>query len=485
MRLPKPERVADAYALVLLAIAIAVSFPTVGELVFRGIFIQDADEVVRSWYGRCAFLNPSVIPYSHLSMPGWTALLGVGEAVGRLLGLPMTMPGRLITVAAGWVCLRSAAGWVRAVGGSERLALAAVALIAASPGFFLMTLTVYPEVTLAAIAVTAFRFVAEDRLRAAAILIGWAPQVRWEGILLVLLVGAVLALRRAWRPLPWLLVPYLLYLGINAVQYGNPWTPLVFRTTPAMGTWLVLNPAVTWDLLRPALINLATLFSPLVLLGGIAVAVSTTVRREWRLALMAFGAAGLAVALFVIWHEYTVWALRVFVVPTTLALLALVGQAVTWRPRLLLGLAAAATVASAVMTFVKVESRKVPAPGRIQNEIGFHMFVRYADAAPVIEWLRGERADWIVTNHLNANLLRADPTCSMRDLPLRMGSPRVSLDFNDRFEASFGLPPGEGLVIFHALVAGVPGCTLVKRFEDAHMDIYRCGNPATPGTVED
>lgn len=481
---PSPEQLPDllatAYALVLAGMAVAVSFPTFGELVFRGYFVQDADEVIRAWYGRCALTNPYVIPYSHLSMPGWTALLAVAEAVGRLLHLPLTLGGRLITVAASWWCLRSAAGWVRAVGGTPRHALITVALIGVSPAFFVLSLSVYPSVALAALTVAGLRAWAEGRGLRAALLLGWAPWIRWEGALLVALMLVVMLSRRAWRWAGVLLVPYAVYLVSNAFRFGNPWKPMAYRTTKAMGSWLIFNPAVPADRMQAGLWNLVTLYSPLILLCGLPVALWAVARHRRRLGPLPWAYGGLTVALLSIHHEWMVWALRVFVTPWTLGLLCIVGVAVGSPRRVraaLFGLAAAATLVSTAMSFAKINDAKVPPPGRHRSEVGFHMMVRYGDAGPAVEWLhaRHDLADWIIVNHLNANLLRADPTCSLYDLPIRMGNPQMSLSRD--FVPVFGRPPGSGLIVFHALAYGVEDCALEATFEEAHLTVYRC-----PGT---
>lgn len=481
MRFPDPERrpefVANLYALVLAAFAVAVSDPQIGEQVFRGYFVQDADEVIRAWYGRCSLENPLIIPYSHLSMPGWTLVLGVGEWVSRLLGLPLTLVGRLTTVVAAWWCLRGANDWLRAIGAKPAHRLIAVVLIAASPAFFMLSLTVYPSIAFLALTITGFRFWAQDRPRAALLAIGLTPLIRWEGVLLVGLMALFVVLKKLWKQSAWLITPYLLYLIVCGIRFGNPWKPLAYRTTRHMGAWLVFNPHLNMDNLWPAVVNLCTLYSPFIFAGALLVAAFLLMRRKWILGPLPWAAAGLTVALLSIQHEWGVWVLRVFVTPLVLGLLAIIGLAVhlrTGAERTLLVGVALATVLSLGATWHKVYHQSVPKSGEFRHELGYHMVVRYADAAPVLSWLGKQEADWVIVNHLNANLLRADLQCGLYDLPLRIGSPRMSL--SKTFEPSFGLPEGNGLVLFHAGAEGIEGCTLAKVFRESHIQVYRCSN---------
>ncbi|HIA04648.1 MAG TPA: hypothetical protein EYN06_10275 [Myxococcales bacterium] len=481
MRLPDPQQrpafFTNLYGIVLAALAIVVSDPQIGELIFRGYFVQDADEVIRSWYGRCSLENPLIIPYSHLSMPGWTLVLAVGEWISQACGLPLTMLGRLTTVAAAWWCLRGVSDWVRAIGGNHNHALIAVVLIAASPAFFMLSLTVYPSIAFLTLAVQSFRFWAQDRPRAALFAIGLTPLIRWEGVLLLALMALFVLVKGLWKQGLWLLAPYLTYLIINALQFGNPWKPLAFRTTRHMGAWLVFNPHLNLDNLWPAVVNLCSLYSPLLFAGAIAVALYLAVRRKWDLGPLPWAAAGLTVALLSIQHEWTVWVLRIFVTPYSLAVMAVIGLAVHLSNKtrnLILALIAVAALFSIGSTWHKVYNQTVPKPGNLRHEIGYHMFVRYSDATPVLSWLHAQKADWVIVNHLNANLFRADPQCSLYDLPLRIGSPGMSL--SAKFEPSFGLPKGNGLVVFHAGAAGIEKCSLVKVFRESHLQIYRCSD---------
>lgn len=481
MRTPDGPRLAElaaaGYAVLLAILAVVVSFPSAGELLFRGYFVQDADEIIRAWYGRCALENPSIIPYSHLSMPAWTAILTVTEQLGRLLGLPLTTGGRLVTVCAAWLCLRSAAAWIRALGGTERHALLGVVLIAATPGFFLMSLTIYPSVTLCALMVTAGRFWSEDRLTAAALTLAWAPLIRWEGALLVGLLGVMIALRRAWRALGWLLAPYALYLVSNAIQYGNPWKPLAFRTTKHMGAWLIMNPEVTWERMGPALWSMVALYSPVVLVGALALVPIVAWTHRSAMGPVVWAYAGLTVALLSIQHTWMVWALRVLVTPTVLGVLVVVGLAARlpsarWG-QVLLGAAALGTVVSIGMAWWKINNATLRPAGHVRAEPGFHMAVRNADASEAHAWLLEQEGwDWVLSNHLNANLLRADATCRLYELPLRLGNPRMSLDRG--FKPTFGLPPGRGLAVFHTAPYGMDDCRHVRTFQGPRLQVFAC-----------
>ena len=468
----RPELLSALYCVVMAILAVTVSFPDTGELLFRGYFVQDADEVIRAWYGRCAWENPNIIPYSHLSMPGWTLLLAIGETVGRWLGLPLTLPGRLMTVAAAWVLLKNAASWVRLQGGSHSLALAVVALIAATPGFFLMALTVYPSVMFSALVVTAARLLAEDRPRAAAIVVGFTPLIRWEGVLIIGLFGLFLLLRRSFRSLPILLAPYAVYLAFNVLRFGNPWRPLAWRTTRYFGAWLIWNPQVTWDQRIEVFGHLAMLYSPAILLGGLLL-----FPRFRRLGPLPWAYAGLTVAFMSIQHDFMVWALRVIVTPTTLGIVALTGVAAGLGQKLRHGLVAAmalATLVSLGMSWSHLNNATVPAEGRFRSEAGFHMFVRHADATEVLDWLKTQEADWVMTNHMNANLLRADGACGLyRDYPLRLGVLEMSLSSD--FQPTFGVPSGTGIVIMFGDAIDAPeGCEIAQRFHIARLTALRC-----------
>jgi hypothetical protein len=252
-----------------------------------------------------------------------------------------------------------------------------------------------------------------------------------------------------------------------------------------MGAWLVFNPYLDWAKLGPVVVNLCTLYSPIILVGAVLAALWLLKSRDWRLGPLPFAAAGLTVALLSIQHEWTVWVLRVFVTPQVLGVLSIVGLACALQPRsqrLVLGLAALATLVSLGATWHKVNNQKVPKAGKFRHEPGFHMMVRYADAEPVLTWLHEQEADWVIINHLNANLLRADSQCTLYNLGLRLGSPGMSL--SERFEPHFGLPEGDGLVVFHAGAAGVGGCTLTRVFPESNMQVHRCGNPKAVKAVE-
>jgi hypothetical protein len=478
-----PTLAAAAVSLVWAALAILVSDPDTGELLFRGYFVQDADEVVRSWYGRCAGVNPYIIPYSSLSMPGWTSLLAFGEWIGAGLDWPLTLPGRLTTVLAAWLCLHNLAQWTRNVGGDWRMSLAAVVLVAASPAFFLLSISVYPSVALAALTVIALRYWSEERLLAAVLVIGWAPMIRWEGVLLVGLFAFALAIRQRWWKVGLVVIPYLIYLIVNALQFDNPLQPLIYRTTPHMGgAWRVFHPDVTWDVAAPAVHNLVTFWSPVVLVGGVLAGLWALLRHRKTLWMVALGCVGLTGALLSIHHPTSVWVLRIFATPWVLcvmAIVALVIRADSQRLRYaVMAVALIGVAVSIAMTFQKINAKDVPAAGRYRNEAGFHLFVRNADASEARQWLVDQSAEWIMINHLNANLMRADPTCSLYEKTLKMGSPSLSL--TPRFRPLFGLPGGEGLLVFHTKAVPVSGCHEVKRFDESNLTVYRCRNQTTP-----
>ncbi|MFT7625132.1 MAG: hypothetical protein ACI9WU_004323 [Myxococcota bacterium] len=456
-------------------------------LYFRGYFVGDADEVIRAWYGRCAIENPSIIPYSHLSQPGWTALLAVGEGLARLLGLPLTLMGRLTTVLFSWWCLRSVARFITVAGGSWRMAVAAQGLLICAPGYFLLSLSVYPSIALAAVTAASLTALAQGKTTRAAGLIAWAPLLRWEGILLVALVGLFVLIRRSWRPVPWLVGPYLVWIAAQALRYGNPWKPLAYRTSKAMGAWLLFNPSVGWDRMEPALHNLVALWSPVVLVGGLFVGLFALFQGRNRLgrdtlAPVALGFGGLTIALLSIQHDWMVWALRVFGTPMVLGVMCIGGVAArVKRGGILLAVATVGVMISGGMAFNKLNSATIPPAGGFHVEVGFHMFVRPAQADDALAWLHEQEADWVISNHLNANLLRADETCSLYDLPLRLGSPRMSLSRD--FVPVFGLPEGEGLVVFHTKAAGVEDCKKVAEFRDSRLLVYRCGQRSGEGAT--
>ncbi len=486
LRDPLLDRALLVWSAAMGVLACVVSVPAVGEVLFRGTFVQDADEVIRAWYGRCAFKNASVIPHSHLSMPGWTAVLALGEGLGRLLGLPLTLPGRLVSVAAGAWLLRNGAGLVRSAGGSVRLGRVAAALVACSPAFFLLTLTVYAEVAFAALLVAAFRAQLEGRVRAAALLAGLSPLVRWEGGLVLGLLAAVFASERRWRALLWLGLPYAAYLASNTLHFGDPLRPLANRTTETVfGAWRVLNSRVPGPLLREAAANLAILVSPVVLLGGLALAPWSL--RHPRLRPLAFGATGLLATMLLIWHDTEVWSLRVFLPPTVLAVLgccaAMAASSARVR-RVGVGVLVAATLVTALVSWRWIDGLKIPAPGRFRSELGYHMVVRAADATEALERVHDELADpslrWVLTSHMNANLLRADPTCTLYDHPLHLGVPRLSL--TPRFLPRLALPDGDGLWVSHAGPIHEPGCTEVARFPEAGQWLARCRATTPPAS---
>ncbi len=465
------KRLSDVWAIVLLVLAVFASGETL-PLYLRGFFVGDADEIIRAWYGRCAWDNANIIPYSHLSQPAWTAILAVGEGLARLLGLPFTLLGRITTVAFSWLCLRSVGGWVRAIGGRDWHAAAAVLLLMATPGFLLLSISVYPSVPFAALTAASLRALAEGRDVRAAAVIGWAPLVRWEGILIVALVGVFLVARKAWRALPWLLGPYVAYLLVQAARYGNPWKPLAYRTSKAMGAWLVWNPSVSAPQLKTAAISLSALWSPVILVGGLPLALIGLWQPQLRPACLGF--LGLTVALLSIQHDFMVWPLRVFATPTMLGIMSVIAVASTIRAgRLVATAAALGVLVSCVMTVNRINATTVPPEGGFHVETGLHMFVRPADASDALAFLHTQTdADWIIVNHLNANLLRTDDQCSLYDLPLRLGTPNISL--SRAFLPVFGLPEGTGLVVFHTLPTGVDQCEEVARFAGARQVIYRC-----------
>ena len=474
-----PEWIAAIYGLVAVGLAVIVSDPEVGELLFRGYFVQDADEVIRSWYGRCAYKNPLIIPYSHLSMPGWTLILTLGEGLGSLLGLPLTLPGRVMTAGCAWLCLHQGAQFIRAMGGNTAMALVYVILLGASPAFLLMAVTVYPSMALAALTISAVRYRADNRHTLAAAVVAFAPLFRWEGILLIGLFFTFTVLEKRWKTLPALLAPYVIYLTTNALQFGNPWKPLAYRTTRAMGAWLPFNPYLSWEQFQPGATNLITLYSPVVLVGLLPVAAWMAWKQRERLGILALAYGGLTVALLSIQHEFIVYALRVFLTPYTLAVLFGVAAISMWRFRVqtsLLVIGAAAITTSAAMSFHKINESTVPPPGGFRSEAGFHLAVRYADATPVLEWLQAQPAvDYILTNHMNANLLRADDTCQLYDLPLHLGSPSINLDRG--FKPLFKRPAGHGLLVFGTLPMGVDDCELAYTHPESRMTVYECDTP--------
>lgn len=474
-----PEFLAATYGLSLAILAIFVSNPETGELLFRGYFVQDADEIIRSWYGRCVYKNPLIIPYSHLSMPGWTSVLAVGEWLGRNFGLPLTLPGRLVTVTCAWLCLHQGIAFIRRLGGSTWLAVAYVIVLGASPAFFLMALTVYPSVALAALVISAIRYRGEDRHTLAAGLIALTPLIRWEGVLLIALFLLFTLYERRWKSLPALLLPYGLYLVVNAVQFGNPWKPLAYRTTRAMGAWLPFNKYLTWEQFEPGLVNLMTLYSPGVLVGLLPLAALVTLKRRRHLVLLALAFAGLSVALLSIQHEFIVYALRVFLTPYSLGVLLLVSflTTVSSRARITgISFVSVAVAVSLLMSFIKINNATIPASGGYRSEAGFHLVVRYADAAPVLHWLlEQEKPDYILTNHMNANLLRADKQCQLYDLPLHLGSPEINLDRG--FKPLFERPSGRGLLVFGTLPIGVDDCTLRFSHKESRITVYECDTP--------
>lgn len=74
-------------------------------------------------------------------------------------------------------------------------------------------------------------------------------------------------------------------------------------------------------------------------------------------------------------------------------------------------------------------------------------------------------------NHMNANLLRAGIDCRLWDRDLWIGGPQLAL--SRRFEPSFGLPPGPGLVVFHTLPFGTEPCTPAASFLSGQT-VMRC-----------
>jgi len=198
-----------------------------------------------------------------------------------------------------------------------------------------------------------------------------------------------------------------------------------------------------------------------------------------------WAAAGLTVALLSIQHEWMVWVLRVFLTPTVLAVLVMVGLATSLgrvAGRSLLAFVAIGTLVSTAMTFHKTNNQTIPKEGSFRSEVGYHMFVRYADATPALNWLKAQEKSYLIVNHLNANLLRADTSCSLWDEPLRIGSPGMSL--SPQFQPSFTLPDGTGLVVFHTLANPVENCVLHKVFSDSRQQIYQCGNKDPSTQVE-
>ena len=474
-----PERLAALYALGVGILAIVISDPEAGELLFRGYFVQDADEIIRSWYGRCVSKNPLIIPYSHLSMPGWTSVLALGEWIGQGLNLPLTLPGRLVTVFCAWLCLHQGVAVIRHVGGNTWLAIAYVILLGASPAFFLMALTVYPSVALASLTISAIRYRLDGRHALSAGLIAITPLFRWEGVLLIALFLVFVVYERHWRVLPWLLVPYSLYLTVNAIQFGNPWKPLAYRTTRAMGAWLPFNEYLTWERFEPGLVNLVTLYSPIVLIGALPIAAWMILKRCKALGILSLAFAGLSVSLLSIQHEFIVYALRVFLTPYALGILLLTVALATTRRYSRIGgisLLTLAVGASLLMSFDKINNATIPAPGGYRSEAGFHLVVRYADAQPVLDWLQAQQTpDYVLTNHMNANLLRADNQCQLYDMPLHLGSPEINLDRG--FKPLFERPKGRGFLVFGTLPMGVDDCALRFTHQESRMTVYECNTP--------
>ncbi len=478
------DRLALGVALLLGVLSVVISDPERGAWLFRGVFVQDADEVIRAWYGRCAFDNPQIIPFSHLSMPGWTFVLALGEAVARALGLPLTLMGRLTTVVFFWAALRHAAAWLRAVGASESRAALAVAVLATSPGVFLMALTVYPEIALLALTLGGLRYLAEGRPLAAALTLGWAPLVRWEGALLLGLLLLVLFVQRApWTARLAALGPYLVYLASVAWRFGNPWTPLAWRTTKAMGAWRLWNPDLAPGALSEALVHLATLFSPLLLVGalpwvpwilGRCLSRAPLALRNRRQLPLALAYAGLTVTLFSIQHDYMVYPLRVFAVPAALGAVLWLAQPGRVVPVVVV-LAAAFTTGTG---WRFVADRQLPEPGAGLETLGFHTFVRHADATPLLTRLVEERQGWLLVNHMNANLLRADDDCRLLERDLWIGGPDLSLSRD--FRPTFGTPPGPGQIVFHALPFGVNHCVAESATHVPGQSVFRCPDGATP-----
>ena len=480
-----PERAALLYGAVLAAFAVLVSDPEAGLRLFRGIFIQDGDEIIRAWYGRCSWDNPAIIPFSHLSMPGWTGLLALGEGVARLTGLPLTLLGRWTTAAFATVALHAAASLARRVApqNAERAAWLAVLLLGASPGFFLLSLTVYPEVALLALILLGTRLLLDGHPLRAMLAFGPMPLIRWEGALV--LIPVVLYI--LWSGTPWrarlkglaiLVAPYALYLAAVAIRWGNPWTPLAWRTTKAMGAWRLWNPEVPSELLSAAANSLFTLYSPGVWLLGLVAAASAVgasrhaATRAILIPALAF--FGLTALLFSVQHDFMVWPLRVFVVPAGLAAVLIAAR---FGPALQ-SVAGVAVALSVGMTASAIADVKLPAPGRSVDHLGFHATIGWADAEDALTWTLNQppESGWVLINHMNANLLRADTTCRLWDKDLWIGGPQLAL--SRRFEPTFGLPPGPGLVVFHTLAFKTDHCIEAARFPSGQT-VMRC--PAMGG----
>jgi len=472
---------AAAVGLAWALLAVLSSDPAIGESLFRGYFIQDADEVVRAWQARCVSQNPNIIPYSNLSMPGWNLLLAAGEWMAQGIGARLTMAGRLVSAGFGWACLHHLVRWTQNHGADWRVSLAAVLMVVSCPAFFLLGFSVYPSVTLAALLMMAVRYWSEDRLVTAVSIIAWAPMIRWEGVLLVALFCLAIIIRRRWKLLGIILLPYGMYLGFNAYLYSNPLQPLVYRTDQ----WQLFHPDLVWETIRPALVNVSLFYSPIVWLLGLGSAIWLFFRSRKKHWIIALAALGMTTALFSINHHHTVWVMRIFATPWLLCVLCVVGAALSTScsasKRILLGLSIAAVLISTGLCFSKINNQSIPAPGEFRDEPGFHLFIRHTDATEVTTWLAQQPADWIIVNHLNANLMRADPTCRLQNNALRMGTSKMSMDRS--FRPTFGLPVGEGLLVFHTMPYGVEGCEEVKRFEKSNMVILRCRNPAPSKTV--
>ncbi len=468
--------------LVWMVFAIFSSDATTGENLFRGYFIQDADEVVRAWQARCIGQNPNIIPYSNLSMPGWTLLLAMGEWIAQSVGAPLTLMGRVMTAAFGWACLHHLVQWTRNMGADWKLSLSAVLMIVACPAFFLLGFSVYPSVALASILVMALRYWSEERLFAAVAILSWAPMIRWEGILLVGLFGLAVLIRKRWKLIPVLLFPYSIFLGFNAYLYTNPLKPLLYRTN----VWKVFHPELVWETVKPALINVSLFYSPLIWLLGILAALWLLFRARKQHWMLALAAIGLTTSLFSINHQHTVWVIRVFATPWMLCVMCIIVSAIRVSndvlKRVVLIASLTAVLISAALSFSKIDGQTLPAEGGFRHEPGFHLYVRQADATPVVSWLGQQPADWVIINPLNANLMRADPTCKLQNNAIRMGTSNVSMDRS--FKVTFGLPPGEGLLVFHTMPFAVNGCEEVKRFEKSNMVIHRCRNTTSVSAVQ-
>jgi hypothetical protein len=168
-----------------------------------------------------------------------------------------------------------------------------------------------------------------------------------------------------------------------------------------------------------------------------------------------------------------VWPLRVFVVPAGLAAVLVAARV----GPVLQSLAGAAIALSVGMTAGAIADVKLPAPGRSVDHLGFHATVGWADARDALEWTLAQppESGWVLVNHMNANLLRADTTCQLWDRDLWIGGPQLSL--SRRFEPTFGLPPGPGLVVFHTLPFGTDHCTLAAE-HPSRQTVMRCPSMA-------